>query len=221
MTRPRKVLLVEGSADTVFYEAFLRKVGVRGVAVEPPRNLGAGGDGKANAIHLLPALIEQLKDARLLKLAVVIDADYTARQLGFADAYNKVTTILGQYGYAIPYPYPGGKMKYLFEHPDGLPTFGCWIMPDNANDGMVENLVLSEISAAQKPLMAKAIATVQSIAVPLFDIATHRVKANVYTWLAWQRIPGKPLASAVGDDLIDLNSPLARQFSDWLRKAFE
>jgi hypothetical protein len=44
----------------------------------------------------------------------------------------------------------------------------------------------------------------------------HRSKAEVATWLAWQKQPGHGLYRAVEDQLIDMNSELFLELKDWL-----
>jgi len=48
----------------------------------------------------------------------------------------------------------------------------------------------------------------------------HRAKAEVATWLAWQRMPGKPVASCVGDRLVALTASPCRRLGEWLDAVF-
>jgi hypothetical protein len=44
----------------------------------------------------------------------------------------------------------------------------------------------------------------------------HRSKAEVATWLAWQKQPGHGLYRVVEDQLIDMDSELFLELKDWL-----
>jgi uncharacterized protein DUF3226 len=217
----RKLLLVEGIADSDFYRACLRKFNIRDVEVKPPQDLGRHGNGLGNVVPLLPVLLPQLIDGRLDRLGIVVDADYKHNNVGHATNYRRITSNLEEAGYHIPRPFPKKLMRYVFSHKDGLPDIGLWIMPDNNADGMLEHLISNSITtAAQLRLLKHAQKVVSELPNPLFDDKTHRVKAEISTWLAWQRVPGKGLASTVGNNLIDLNCDAASKFGRWLEEVF-
>ena len=50
---------------------------------------------------------------------------------------------------------------------------------------------------------------------------THRSKAEIHTWLAWQDEPGKQLHEAVHHRVLDPNMPESQQFVRWFRELFE
>jgi hypothetical protein len=215
----RQVLVVEGVADTTFYSAFSRESAIRTVEVTAPRSVGAGVDSKTNAIHVLPTLLRQLDDASIGNLGIVVDADYHAEHgLGFADTLAKIREQVVAHGFSTEKRLEEGG--FLFEHPDGLSPFGAWIMPDNRCDGMLEDFIKDSILEEQQRLLhAHASEVVGKLRAPLFK-PFHRAKADVATWLSWQRMPGARLESTVGDRLIDLTSPPCKAFSSWLRAVF-
>jgi hypothetical protein len=182
--------------------------------------LSAAADGRENAIDLLPSLFSQMNDGRVVSLGLVVDADFKANGAGKHAAYTRVTAIAQQHGFLVPEPYPAGVTRFIFRHPDGLPDFGLWIMPDCSQDGMLEHLVEASVSANQASLFAKACNAVRAIAAPLFNVVTHTSRARVYTWLAWQRVPGRSVATTVSDDLIDLTKTPARECVEWLQTTF-
>ena len=103
----------------------------------------------------------------------------------------------------------------------GGPRFGVWIMPDNGSDGMLEDFVRQSVEEAdQAALLSAAVTVVGKLDKPLFDRKRHLSKAEVATWLAWQKIPGKGIESAAGDGLIKLNAPLVSEFNAWLKRTF-
>lgn len=215
----RKHLLVEGADDSTFYDAFLRVAAIPRVSVTTPKHIGGVVDGKTNAIHNLPTLIRQMEDGSITACGVVVDADYDAEHgLGYSKTLLKAREKLAECGYARETPIPSGG--FLFRHSDGLPSVGLWIMPNNRDDGMLEDFVKSCIGdEAQDALHTLACRAVGSLNPPLFK-TIHRSKAEVSTWLAWQRAPGAAIETVVGNRLIDLNSTPATQLKTWMTSLF-
>lgn len=50
---------------------------------------------------------------------------------------------------------------------------------------------------------------------------TSQIKAEVRTWLAWQREPGAQLGAAINDRILGSDSPQAISFSRWIKTLFE
>ncbi|MEI7866495.1 MAG: DUF3226 domain-containing protein [Candidatus Methylumidiphilus sp.] len=220
MAHQEKKLLVEGETDRSFFQACLREAGIIDeVGVCPPTDYKALGSGKGNALHILPMLITNLADGTLSRLALIVDADFTETYSGFSETWRKITGILRESGYCIPENPPTSTNGFIFTHTDGLPDFGLWIMPNNTKDGMLEDFIKASIVCTEKPLLAHALTTVNSLPNRKFkDI--HLSKAEIATWMAWQTIPGQSIAGAVGGKLLDFQTGQAKQFLDWLKKVY-
>ena len=50
--------------------------------------------------------------------------------------------------------------------------------------------------------------------------STYRSKAKIYSWLAWQGEPGKPLGQAITARYLDADEPHAQKFAGWVRQLF-
>ena len=48
----------------------------------------------------------------------------------------------------------------------------------------------------------------------------HRSKAVIYTYLAWQDEPGRPLGQSVTAKVLQPETELAKKFVNWLRELF-
>jgi len=212
-----KILLVEGEADKCLFSAICceERLGVN-VKVGSPFEFGGDGRGKGNALKLLPTLLEQMRDGQIKRLAMVIDADFKeADGLGFHETLKKVAMILKDHGYKVSATLKSRSGGYTIKHSDGLPDFGLWIMPNNASDGLLEDFIKNSISANQKDLLKTAVDVVGTLKTPLFK-SIHRSKADVSTWMAWQKVPGQALHAVVGGKLVDFTSGEAKQLMDWL-----
>lgn len=230
------VLLVEGRCDVVFLENLCRVLDIQGVSIKIPgdcdlENIRGGGVSKIPKV--LPELLELLhdiEDGQIKKLAVVADADHTGISGGFSERWKQLTDpIKEEAGYIISSPPDHAYEGSLFEHPDGLPKVGLWIMPDHKNDGMLEDLVKQTVCDGQQPdLLNKAEKCLQELPVKLFEPqgqSHRRAKATVYTWLAWQEKPGQNLISTIDiekpeQNLINLQSNEIMGFKNWLNRVF-
>ncbi|MDE5749136.1 MAG: hypothetical protein K2H87_00025 [Duncaniella sp.] len=101
-------------------------------------------------------------------------------------------------------------------------TIGVWIMPNNSDPGMLEDLMLALIPE-DDTLIGIARETVERLDAerhnhPKLFKEAHKSKATVHTWLAWNHKPGESLATAVKKQLFATDVQLCRTFADWLNK---
>jgi len=206
-------LLVEGDADRSFFEEVCKTLGLHDiVTVAPPKDIGGTHNSKEGVFNLLPNLLNQLGDAQITRLAVVVDADSEDNGGGYQRAIDRVTKIVESYGFTLRTNPDGGV---LFRHDDGLADFGLWVMPNNRDEGMLEDWIKSCVHPDENQLFAHAETVVNTLLITKFK-SIHVSKAEVATWLAWQKQPGHGLYRAIEDQLIDMNSALFEELSFWL-----
>ena len=122
---------------------------------------------------------------------------------------------------AIADGWVGDPVQYL-----GNPIrVGIWLMPnDMAQGGALEDFAL-QLIADNDRLLAKARATLIEVE-QLAGIQeqrytrTHRSKALIHTWLAWQQTPGLPMGTAMRAGYLRHDAPLALAFIAWLQRLF-
>ncbi|KJU87655.1 hypothetical protein MBAV_000152 [Candidatus Magnetobacterium bavaricum] len=119
------VLAVEGKDEKNFFEALLKYMGIGGYEIH---DVG----GKDQFITKLPALKKKtdFKDVRIL--AIIRDAEESAE-----NTFKSVVNILQN----IKLPTPA-KVNQFTSPEDGTPVVGVYIMPGNADSGMLEDLCL-------------------------------------------------------------------------------
>lgn len=228
MARPRTdvnnshVLLVEGESDRGFFEQVCKRLSLHPtITVAAPKDYqGQARNGKQGVLALLTDLLGNLLDeaAELKCLAVVVDADYQATYgLGYQDTLAQVTAIATAYDFALATPASDGL---LFKHSDGLIEFGLWIMPNNQDEGMLEDFVKTCICTDEQLLFAHATQSIAALPAPKFK-PHHNSKAEVATWLAWQKTPGHSLYTSVNDNLLDTDALLFRQLGAWLQHIYQ
>lgn len=235
---PKTILLVEGCRDVEFLKTLLNQLLPKPkIPVLTPTECGGHEDSVDAVFRTLPQLLADLNEERLQRLGIVVDADYTNLNGGFAARWKTITNILQQQDkdYIISPPPDQAYVGSIFQHDCGLPPVGLWVMPNHKGDGMLENFIKSAVyQEKQQRLLEHAIECVNQVPKELKLFSDfHQTKAEVYTWLAWQNPPGQsfanlfpkasrsPLPSTqLPSPLIDLESEEIRGFKKWLEQVF-
>jgi hypothetical protein len=100
-----------------------------------------------------------------------------------------------------------------------LPKIGIWLMPNNQMDGMLEDFCSQLAHPTGVSFAEKCVADAKANDFTTF-IETHKTKAVIHTFLAWQDEPGMPLGQAITARTLDPNNELAKTFVDWLTELF-
>ena len=216
------MLLVEGEGDRLFFAEFLKRIPLA-VDVQPdtPKNVAHKiyRNGVNTLLTRLNFEIVRLIRGELGKLAVVLDADQSP-DFGFQNRRNKVESILANHGFnsgAVPALQREGE---VFTHVSGAEV-GLWIMPDHFSDGLFENFLLPTIAASGQALLQTAQTTVSGLGGQQLFKPIHQPKAELATWLAWQKEPGISPSYAYSQDLFDKQHPNLIALSTWLTRVFK
>lgn len=219
MAKSNRFLLVEGDADRSFFREILKVLKLdTSVTVAPPKDVGGTHNTKGGVFNHLPIMLNQLIDGTVSRLAAVVDADSIANGGGYPQAVKAATAIVAPFGFSLERRSAGAL---LFRHDDGLADFGLWVMPNNHDEGMLEDWIKQCVLPNEQGLFAHAEVTVANLARPLKFKPIHRSKAEVATWLAWQVMPGHGPYRAVEDGLLNTSSPLYEDLNAWLTHLFK
>jgi len=162
-------------------------------------------------------LLPQLQDGQLERIGVVVDADRALHGSGFAATLQRFTEALGEGDYR---PNTAAASGLVFTHQDGLADLGLWIMPNNADEGMLEDWIKNCVHPAEEGLYQHGEASIDSIpGGPKFQ-PWHRTKAEVATWLAWQKKPEHGPYNAVQSELLNTDAVLFKELQVWLTHVF-
>ena len=236
MSIAKKILLVEGEADKCFFEEICKRKELNlnnTVLVAPPRDLDKSEDTKTKtkntkngAINFLrDNLLSQLDDGHITHIAVVVDADYGENE-GYANTLKRLNDVLSPSGFLLDDDQLSTSSGLLFNHTDGFAPLGVWIMPDNSSNGMLEDWIISCIHEDEQKLFQEAQKAVSNLGEQLgftkFDKSLHTSKAEIATWLAWQKQPGHGLyyVADTKNNLLDNNYALFKDLEGWLIKVF-
>ena len=112
--------------------------------------------------------------------------------------------------------------------PDGIitsgnkPTWkvGIWLMPDNSQAGKLEDFLATLVPAGDScwSFAEEAAHKAKNLGAGFSD--NDKIKARIYTWLAWQEEPGKPFGTAINAAYFNHDSTVALKFVDWFKKLF-
>ncbi|MDM8544953.1 hypothetical protein QUF61_00520 [Candidatus Venteria ishoeyi] len=220
MPTSQKILLVEGDSDKSFFEKICKKLSLdNSVQVAPPKDVGGGRNSKEGVFQRLEILLPQLADGQLTHIAVVIDADYVeCNGLGLQRTIERVSKIVKPFDFELRQD--DRKKGLYFKHSDGFSDFGLWVMPDNENEGMLEDWIKPCIKNDESELFEKASQAVASLSSPKFK--PHlKTKAKIATWLAWQKQPGHGLYWAIKENLLDEDIEYYKNLENWLVQIFQ
>lgn len=216
----KNILLVEGEGDKGFFEILCHAFGVSiEVRVATPKDLVDGNrNSKQGAFNLLPTLLKQLEDGQTERIAIVVDADSQSNGGGFENTLKDLEKRLTPFGYQLTENQTAGL---IFCHNDGFADFGAWIMPNNADEGMLEDWIKKCLHTNEDGLFQYVKNSIDNIPNgPKFK-PLHRSKAEIATWLAWQKKPGHGLYAACEGHLLDEQAPLYVELIAWLHLVFK
>lgn len=214
----QKILLVEGDADKLLFKKICEKIGLEAqVKVLTPKEGGKEKNGKKEAIDLL-LYLNQLEHARITHLGMVLDADFSSDNWGYEATLNCVKEKItkANLGYNDPVHKDSGL---FFPHSDGLNNIGLWIMPNNKSEGMLENWIADVLKDEDPPLLDYASQVINNLPTPKKFKDIHRIKSEITTWLAWQKIPGQSFDTLVETGFNE-EHPVYLNLISWLKKVF-
>ena len=207
---PRK-LLVEGETEKRVIPYLMEANGVAWPREPVPVNIES--QGGVDQI-LRPGVIEaELRARGVDVLGVIVDGDRDA-----AARWRAIRDTCESEFDDLPADIPEGGLNVV--HQTGV-RFGVWIMPDNRFVGMLKDLLLQLLPAESESLLDLArecVSHASRSGAPFKE--THRTKAEIHTWLAWQDEPGKQLHEAVHHRVLDPQRPESGPFVKWFRALF-
>ena len=162
--------------------------------------------------NLLKAVFSEVRSSGRLALGILMDAndDISARWQAVGARLRKADVTVPEA------PSPEGTI--ITGQPD-LPRVGIWLMPDNKQNGELENFVARLVPKGD-PVWPLAVRFVDGIPHEHREFPSQKeVRAKLHAWLATQRRPG-PMGTAIGAGSLNATAPVAIQLVDWLKRLF-
>jgi len=160
-------------------------------------------------------LIAQLQESSVQALGIVVDANAS-----FSGRWQRIRDFCRSQGAAVPNVCPETGLRV-----DNIlgTRFGAWIMPNNRDDGMLENFCQAMVPAAENQILWDYARNSASFArddyrAPFIEGHVH--KAQVHTWLAWQNPPGERMGSAITKRILKAEMGWGNEFASWFRALY-
>ncbi len=228
----RKILFTEGEVDSYFIQSLLKFFNLKlGINIEPK-----AGIEKLHKYFKSTDLIKELNDGNIQRFAIIADADsFEQNKRGFNNSrqtlIEHLNPILQELGIAtFPSTIDSNNLGKGEIYKNQDITVGLWIMPNHQNDGYLETFISNTINLNQKlhhdltqaDLKDYATHCLNQLKVKEIQLFKeyYQDKANLYTWLAWQKKPTQYLNNIIEADLLDTNTESIQNFKQWLVDCF-
>ncbi len=198
----KSVLLLEGSDDCNIISKFCEDNAIRA-------DFGFCNCGDDNQVlHKLNALLKKSDPPEVI--GVILDADQN-----IDERYQEIKAKVADF-YKLPKNMPKDGLVHLEK---GLPKLGIWIMPNNQDNGALEEFYLELATDIDTAFINNTIQEAEKKELTSFK-SQHRKKAIMHTYFAWQDTPGMPLHAAINKIVLDNNAEIAHVFKGWLISLF-
>ncbi|TAE31888.1 MAG: hypothetical protein EAY65_07705 [Alphaproteobacteria bacterium] len=235
MNNSKKKLLVEGASDAVLLRTvFDELIGKKQKEV----NIFPQEKYDVNTIHIPQpngkigiisnTIKDEIKKSKLgftTHLGIVIDADYPTSDngmlgKGYADTLAEVERIVTEHGYPA-FSRVEHSSGWITHHPDSdYCTIGLWIMPNNQDDGMLEDFIIANLKSEYAPFMQEAKNIIEAKKKQTYDgkfnVHHHHAKAQLGTWKSWYHKPDDDITI----DKMDDTKQGIEHLKAWLRAVF-
>jgi hypothetical protein len=176
-----------------------------------PVNISA--EGSADEVLKESGLVAVLQASNVKTVGIIVDADDNPK-----GRWESVKNFCRKNGFPVPNDCPSDGL--IVDNVAGR-RFGAWIMPNNRDEGMVENFC-HKLVPENDGLWEFAVgcaADAKTKGAPY--IGAHRYKAEIHTWLAWQAPPGERMGSAITNNILRYDSDCAKPFIKWFRELYQ
>lgn len=213
-----KRLLVEGQDDLRVIPELIEKNGIYWGAKKEEAIISIQECGGYENITY-DLIYTELQTGRCTHLGLMVDADDNAslRWQSIRNACLQIESISH-----LPEQIPETGLIINISNGTEFIKFGVWMMPDNQNRGMLETFLAYMIKDESDPLWqyAQEVVTEAKTKGAKF-IDEHIDKAYIYSWLAWQKPPGRQLHNAIQEEILNPQHPKAQIFVKWFKDLYD
>lgn len=221
----KNILLVEGAEDLRVIPELVEANGInwgtKNDSIVEIRNC-QGYENLAN----VDAISAELNNSGLEALGIIVDAD--------TDPENRWLSLKN----ASLQGMKAARIESLPEFPPMIPEegliqtisitaardirFGIWMMPDNQTSGMLETFLAYLLPDQTEELWEFAKSSTNEAKKKGAKFSeVHSDKAEIYTWLAWQKPPGRQLHDAITQRILNPTHPRSKTFMKWFRDLYQ
>jgi hypothetical protein len=218
----KKLLIVEGHFDKLFFDALLPALNIHDVDVKTPNKNGVAYNGKGNAINLFAASLLNIRSGSIEKLALIIDSDFsTISSQGFRNTLNAVIERTSAKKFEIKTSPTSYQSGILFKNDSSGIDAALWIMPNNKEDGYIEYFLFDALSNVKSDITSEAANIIAKMKAKEYPVH-HETKAKLAVAMAMLENPGRNISHLIEKDILDCkNNPFLKRFTTFLSTYFK
>lgn len=163
-------------------------------------------------------LYEQLpvrfKQAQVNTIGLIIDADSEIK-----DRWKSISALLSLQGFTIPQEIPIEGL--ILKNNLGF-KIGVWIMPNNNENGMLEDFISFLVPKEDKilPIVNDTLTNIENQGLNQYSLI-HKSKATIHTWLSLQSDPGTPMGLGITKRYLTTDEETCLKLVNWLKELYD
>ncbi len=204
MSKKTKQLLVEGNDDFHTIMALCQKFNIKeNFDIVDCKGIDT----------LFAELPVRLRQPEIDTLAIIVDADTEIN-----NRWDTIKSIFFKSGIVIHDEINAGGLIVKSEDI----TIGVWIMPNNKLNGMLEDFISFLIPNEDEllPIAQQTLELIENSNLNKY-ISSHKSKALIHCWLAWQENPGTPMGQAITKKFLTTDEETCQKLIVWLQTVFQ
>ncbi|ENA1815744.1 hypothetical protein ABF174_002384 [Flavobacterium psychrophilum] len=162
-------------------------------------------------------LYEQLpvrfKQAQVNTIGLIIDADSEIK-----DRWKSISPLLSLQGFIIPQEIPIDGL--ILKDNSGF-KIGVWIMPNNNENGMLEDFISFLVPKDDKilPIVNDTLTNIENQGLNQYSLI-HKSKATIHSWLSLQSDPGTPMGLGITKRYLTTDEETCLKLVNWLKELY-
>lgn len=162
-------------------------------------------------------LYEQLpvrfKQAQVNTIGLIIDADSEIK-----DRWKSISALLSLQGFTIPQEIP---IEGLILKNNSDFKIGVWIMPNNNENGMLEDFISFLVPKEDKilPIVNDTLTNIENQGLNQYSLI-HKSKATIHAWLSLQSDPGTPMGLGITKRYLTTDEETCLKLVNWLKELY-
>tara|TARA_R110002167_G_C12663580_1_gene650149 strand:+ start:1282 stop:1908 length:627 start_codon:yes stop_codon:yes gene_type:complete len=155
----------------------------------------------------------RFKQAQVDTIGLIIDADSEIK-----DRWKSISTLLSLQGFKIPEEIP---IEGLILKDNSEFKIGVWIMPNNNENGMLEDFISFLVPKEDKilPIVNETLTNIESKGLNQYSLI-HKSKATIHSWLSLQSDPGTPMGLGITKRYLTTDEETCLKLVNWLKELY-
>ncbi|MFK7032196.1 DUF3226 domain-containing protein [Flavobacterium oreochromis] len=156
----------------------------------------------------------RFKQSQIDTIGLIIDADSEIK-----DSWKSIGTLLTSQGFTIPESIPLEGL--ILMNSTGFKV-GVWIMPNNNENGMLEDFISFLVPKDDKilPIVNETLTNIEKKGLNKYSLI-HKSKATIHSWLSLQSDPGTPMGLSITKRYLTTEEETCLKLVNWLKELYK